>query len=248
MADAVPLLARVAHRLADPIDVAPELARIARTDAVSGVRLMCLRTLLREYSNHASIVNPLVRQAAGDEDAEVRLEAARALGDEGMPVLEALVADTSVEDALSARAAEALGDRMPAHVARATLWRELAASSGRHRVATACACASALGRRGEPQDEALLLQALAAGRDESLRVSAATALGAVGSVRAVPSLADLTDSAALRRAGREAVAAIQSRLQGATPGQLSLGTPDSGQVSLSDDVAGRLSDSGPSDR
>ena len=250
LADAVPLLARVARRLEEPIDVASELAKSARTDSVSGVRLLCLKTLLREYSSHTRIVNSLVRDAAGDEDAEVRLEAATALGEEGMPALQALVADASVEDGLSARAAEALGNRMPADLARATLRQELAASRGRHRMATACACASALGLGGEPPDEDLLLRALPEGRDEALRLSAARALGAVGSARAVPSLTELdsSDSAAVRRAGREAIAAIQSRLQGATPGQLSLGTADSGHVSLADDVAGRLSDPGPSDR
>jgi hypothetical protein len=250
LADAVPLLARVAHRLADRVDAASALANSARTDPVSGVRLLCLRTLLRDYSYFADTVNPVVREAAGDEDAEVRLEAATALGAEGVPVLQSLVADASVEDGLSARAAATLGDRMPAHVARATLRQELAASTSRHRLATACACASALGLSGEPQDEDLLLQVLPEGRDEALRISAARALGAVGSARAVPYLAELInfDSADLRRAGREAVAAIQSRLQGATPGQLSLGTVDSGQVSLADDVEGRLSDPDRPDR
>jgi HEAT repeat protein len=247
LADALPLLARVAQRLAARIDVPSELAKSARTDSVAGVRLLCVRTLLREYSHHASSFHPLLREAAGDEDAEVRMEAAAALGDEGVDVLQALVEDGSVEDGLSARAAEALGNRMPADLARATLRQELAASSGRHRMATARACASALGLRGEPQDEDLLLRALTERPDEALRLSSARALGAVGSVRAVPSLAELSrsDSAALRGAGREAIAAIQSRVQGATPGQLSLGTVASGQVSLADSVAGRLSDPDP---
>ncbi len=247
LADALPLLARVARRLSAGIDVLAELAKNARTDSVAGVRLLCLKTLLREYSNHASIVNPLLREAAGDEDAEVRLEAAVALGEGGVVVLQALVADGSVEDGLSARAAQALGSRMPADVARATLQRELAASRARYRMATARACASALGLSGDPRDEALLLSALAEGRDEPLRLSSARALGAVGSVAAVPSLAELSgsDSAALRTAGREAIAAIQSRLQGATPGQLSLGTGAIGEVSLTDDVAGRVSDPDP---
>jgi hypothetical protein len=250
LAEAAAVLGRVAHRLADPIHVASELAKSARTDRVSAVRLLCLRTLLREHSRRPSIVNPVFRHAAGDEDAEVRLEAATALGAEGVPVLQALVADASVEDGLGARAAEALGTELPADLARTTLRQELAASSDRHRMATACACASTLGLRGEPQDEDLLLSALPDGRDEALRLAAARALGAVGSARAVPPLAELSssDSAALRRAGREAIAAIQSRLQGATPGQLSLGTADSGQVSLAEDVAGRLSDPGPADR
>jgi hypothetical protein len=248
LADAVPLITRVAQRLAARIDVPSELAKNARTDSVSGVRLLCLRTLLREYLNKSSIVNPLVRAATGDEDAEVRLEAATALGPEGEPVLQALVADASVEDGLSARAAKALGNRIPAALARTTLRQELAASSSRHRTATAAACAFALGLSGEAQDEDLLLSALPEGRDEVLRLWAARALGAVGSANAVPSLAELSGSADLRRAGREAIAAIQSRLQGATPGQLSLGTADSGGVSLADDVAGRLSDPGRSDR
>jgi HEAT repeat protein len=211
---------------------------------------MCLRTLLRAYPSQARIVDPVVRAATGDEDAEVRLEAATALGAEGTPTLAALVADASLEDTLSARAVEALGKEMPADLARATLRQELAASVGQHRLATACACASALGRRGEAQDEELLLRALPKGPDETLRLAAARALGAAGSARAVPSLAELSrsDSASLQRAGRLAIQAIQSRLQGATPGQLSLGTADSGQVSLADDVAGRLSDPGRSDR
>ena len=163
-------------------------------------------------------------------------------------MLQALVGDASVEDGLSARAAKALGNRMPAALARATLRQELAASSSGLRTATAAACAFALGLSGEAQDEDLLLSALPEGRDEVLRLWAARALGAVGSANAVPSLAELSGSADLRRAGREAIAAIQSRLHGATPGQLSLGAGDSGQVSLAEDVAGRLSDPGRSDR
>jgi hypothetical protein len=47
-------------------------------------------------------------------------------------------------------------------------------------------------------------------------------------------------SPALRRAAREAVAEIQSRLQGA-PGQLSLADTEAGQLSLASDPAGQLS-------
>ena len=148
LADAVPLLARVSRRLSAPIDVSSELAKNARVDSVSGVRLMCLRTLLREHLGQARVVNPLLREATADEDAEVRLEAATALGAEGVPVLQALVADASVEDGVSVRAAEALGDRMPADLARATLRQELSASSTWYRAATARACATALGQRG----------------------------------------------------------------------------------------------------
>ena len=46
----------------------------------------------------------------------------------------------------------------------------------------------------------------------------------------------------LRRASRQAIAAIQSRLTGATPGQLSLADGGSGQLSLAEESAdGRVS-------
>ena len=248
--EAVPLLGQVARRLAEPIDVIAELAQNARRDPVSGVRVQCLRTLLREYPQHASVVNPLLRDAAEDADAEVRLEAAIALGPEGAAVLHALVADAAVEDDLAARAAEALGPRMDADVARATLRREMAASSTRiRRAAVARACTVALGEHGDPQDETLLLTIAVEERDEALRLAAVRALGRLGSARAVPALAELAGSGSpqLRRAGREAIATIQSRLQGATPGQLSLDPGAAGQVALADDAAGRVSDTSAKD-
>ena len=241
--ETVPLLAQVAHRLADPIDEAAELAKSVRQDPLSGVRLLCLKTLLREYPKHAS-VGPLLRDATQDADAEVRLEAATALGIEGVAALNALVADPSVEDDLAARAAASLGPPMDAGVARATLRREIAASRARQRRATARACVASLGLHGDPQDEALLLSLVIEAQDYALRLAAARALGRVGSANAVPSLTDLGDSgsADLRRAGREAIATIQSRLRGATPGQLSLDPRNAGQIALADDAAGRLSE------
>jgi hypothetical protein len=241
--DTVPLLAHVAHRLADRIDEVAELAKNARQDPLSGVRVVCLRTLLREYPKHPS-VGPLLREATQDADAEVRLEAATALGVDGVAALNALVGDPSVEDDFAARAAASLGPRMDAGVARTTLQRERAASSAHRRPALARACAAALGLHCDPQDEALLLALVSEERDEALRLAAVRALGPVGSAQAVPALAELEASASpdLRRAGREAIATIQSRLHGATPGQLSLDADVAGQVALADDAAGRLSE------
>jgi HEAT repeat protein len=236
-------LARVARRLAEPVDVLTELAKSARRDPLSGVRVRCLRTVLREYPQHAG-VKALLREAVGDPDAEVRLEAATALGPDGLAVLGALVGDPGVEDDVAVRAAEALGQHLPAETARVALRREQAAARGDRRPATARACAAALGRAGNPQDEPLLLAIAREERDESLRVAAVRALGLVGTAQAVPALAALADSAGgdLRRAGREAIAAIQSRLKGATPGQLSLHAGGAGQVALADDPTGRVSD------
>ena len=242
MDETVPLLAQVAHRLADPIDEIAELAKNARQDPVSGVRVLCLRTLHLEYPNR--VVAPLLREATQDADAEVRLEAGAALGLEGVAALNAIVADPSVEDDLAARAATLLGSRMDAGVARATLRQEIAASWARQRPATARACTDALGLHCDPQDETLLLALVTEQRDEPLRVAAARGLGRVGSALAVPSLADLAGSGSpdLRRAGRQAIADIQSRLQGATSGQLSLDGAGAGQIALADDAAGRLSE------
>lgn len=243
VSETIALSARVALRLAEPIDVVAELAKNARQDPVSGVRVMCLRTLHRDCPEHASLVNSLLREAVADADPEVRLEAATALGLEGVAVLHALVADATVEDEVAARAAETLGSRMDTDVARATLQRERAAPPARQRPATARACIAALGRVGDPQDEALLLEFLSAERDDdSSRLAAARALGQVGSAQAIPLLADLAGSGSvdLRRAGREAITTIQSRLQGATPGQLSLDQGSAGQVALADQADGRV--------
>jgi hypothetical protein len=239
----VPLLAHVAHRLADPVDEIAELAKNVRQDPVSGVRVLSMKSLLREYPKHASVA-PLLRDATRDADAEVRLEAGTALGPEGDTALNALVADPSVEDDLAARAAASLGRRMDASTARAAVRQEMAASRARRRPATARACAAALGAHADPQDEPLLLALVTEQRDEALRLEAVRALGQVGSAQAVPPLADLASAASadLRRAGREAIATIQARLRGATPGQLSLDPGSAGQVALADDAAGRLSE------
>jgi hypothetical protein len=71
-------------------------------------------------------------------------------------------------------------------------------------------------------------------------------LGVAGSARAVLPVREATEGLMvdgdLRRAGRQAVAAIQSRLLGASPGQLSLAAGAAGQLSLADaDGRGQVS-------
>lgn len=243
--DTIPRLARVARRLAERVDAIAELTRSARQDSLSGVRVLCLRTLVREHAQHASVVGPLLRDAAADPDPEVRFEAATALGPDGLAVLNALVADTSVEDELAARAAESLGPKLDLELARATLRRESGRPVANRRASVARACAAALGRAGDPQDEALLLEVVKDQHDDALRLSAVRALGQAGTALAVPTLTELTNASEglLRRAAREAIATIQSRLQGATPGQLSL-DPGTGEMALTDESAGRISEAG----
>ena len=106
---------------------------------------------------------------------------------------------------------------------------------------TARACLEALGQRGRPEAEGLLLEALRS-EDAPVSVAAAQALGRAGTVTAVAPLREAAErSADLRRAARQAIAEIQARLAGAEPGQLSLADGEAGALSLADGEPGRLS-------
>ena len=83
-------------------------------------------------------------------------------------------------------------------------------------------------------------------RDKSvIQVAAANALARVGTAAAVLPLKETAERSRLDpdlfRATRQAIAEIQSRLQGASPGQLSLAGADVGQLSLAQAEAGQLS-------
>lgn len=245
---AFPLLGRIALRLAEPLDVAAALAQNARQDPVSGVRRLCLRALLSAHGP-SEIVDGVLRDAAADPDPEVRVEAATAWGDEGVAVLHALVSDASVEDEPAARAVAALGPRMSPSVARAALVHELSNATRSRRTATAIACIAALGERGDAADEAMLRAVAVEQRHGGLRLAALRALGRTGSASTVPALSDIAKKASgeIHLAARAAIASIQSRLHGATPGQLSLHVGGGGQVSLTDGADGRLSDASAED-
>jgi len=107
---------------------------------------------------------------------------------------------------------------------------------------TAAAAALALGATGRPAAEPPLLLAL---QREDTRVAAADALARTGTTEAVLPLEEAAERAPedkdLRRATRQAVAEIQSRLPGASPGQLSLAQDEAGQLSLTEAEAGQLS-------
>jgi hypothetical protein len=76
-----------------------------------------------------------------------------------------------------------------------------------------------------------------------VRTAAAEALGRVGSAASVLPLmeAGAEGDATLGRVARQAVVAIQARLSGASPGQLSMAGPAGGQLTLADDETGRVS-------
>jgi HEAT repeat protein len=108
----------------------------------------------------------------------------------------------------------------------------------------AAAAALALGATASPAAEPPLLEALRRRERVDLQIAAAQALGRAGTAAAVLPLKEAAEEGGtweLRRVARQAIAEIQSRLQGASPGQLSLAGADVGQLSLAHAEAGQLS-------
>jgi hypothetical protein len=269
VADTLSGLLAVARRLARPADVAGRLAVNLGREPLVTVRARCLDVLVREYPD-LRVTRRALRTALGDSTLEVRVQAAKALGDEGEPTLRAIASAEDGPDDIQARAIRALGERLSPELGESILHGALRRrrlpiaeacleALGRHRKddivgplakvlaiergALAAAAARALGTTGRPGAEAPLIDAL--GRLEgSAKLEAAVALGRVASAAAVAPLRRLeraSRDAALRRAAREAIAQIQERLSGASPGQLSLADREVGQLSLTEDEAGRVS-------
>jgi len=258
----------VARRLAHPADIPGRLAANGQADPLSEVRLANLRTLLAEYRGLPGTLRVL-RSALNDPDPGVGLWAAIELGEEGRPVLQQIASNPRVPEEVQARALWSLGEHLSLEEALAVLsralrsWRHpvaeaclvalgqrggpesvdpLAKVLAVERGALAAAAARALGATGEPSAEGPLTRELRR-RDGGTGVACAEALGDVGSSLAVPRLRAVESTSkdeALRRAAREAVAQIQGRLTGATPGQLSLTEAESGQLSLTEDQTGRV--------
>ena len=269
---ALPLLLAMSRQLARPVDVERRIAENARRDPGAGVRLTNLLLLVRERPGDPDTLQVL-RSACSDASPKVRLRAAIELGEEGHNVLLELAEDTADDDS-SARAVLHLGDKLPLGLASAILFRSLnkglfqtaraclevlghrgaAAVEMLEKVMTrekgelAAATAMALGTTGETGAEPPLLQALQS-EDRDLREAAATALGRVGTAAAVQPLREAAERSlldlALRRVARQAIAEIQSRLHGASPGQLSLAEAEAGQLSLAPFEAGQLSLTAP---
>jgi HEAT repeat protein len=250
----------VARRLVRPPDLAAALARNLREDPLPAVRLSNLRVLVERHRDHPAAREALTA-ALADPDEEIRLRAALALGEQGHATLAAIASSPESDDRRAARAVHGLGDALPLDLALDVLevarhrvaaaeaclaalgprgGREvvdaLARVLAREDWALGVAAARALGASGEAAAEGPLVEALHS-ISADLRVAAAKALGHVGSAAAVPTLrgaAERFGDAGLRRAVRQSVAAIQARLAGASPGQLSLASGEAGQVALVD--------------
>ncbi len=265
----LPSLVALGRRFSRPRDITFRLARNARRDPAAGVRLQNLRFLARESPGDPRTVKTL-RRACSDSSPKVRLWAARELGAEGRDVLLEL-AESEADDDCSAQAISALGPELPFETTRAILVQalrrrhvqtaraclevlgrsgtaaaveDLAKVMARERGELAVVAARALGTTGNTAAEPPLIQTL---RHETaeVRVAAANGLGRLGSSSAVLPLAEAAESfshdAALVQAARQAIAEIQSRLPGASPGQLSLAATETGQLSLASTESGELS-------
>jgi len=227
------------------------------------VRLGNLQTLTTEFPRHPGTREALLA-ALDDPSLEIRLHAAIALGPEGRATLQTLAADDGA-DTVSARAISALGSDFALERAierlRQSRAKELTATAlacieaigragtpeGSEALADMLATApdhlavAAAGAIAGEENEKVERGLLAALERESaeVRVAAAEALGRVGSPSAVVPLREAsgahTFDGALRRATRQAIAEIQSRVTGASPGQLSLAAEEAGQVSLVDE-------------
>lgn len=263
-------------RLQRPDDLAAKIAANTRVEPVQAVRLANLQTLGREFPSHAATRDAFVA-ALADEDQQVRLQAAIALGPDGRQTLLDIAGRDDVPDAIAARAIEALGTEFGPE--RAIEKLESAIRVGGPAVARACI--AVIGAAGTPAGVRALVRVLSSAQP-SLAVPAAEALGAAASVAEVSEeveraliealgceSAEVRVAAAnalargatplaviplrnaigerpldleFRRAARQAIAQIQERVTGASPGQLSLAPEQAGQLTLAEeDQRGRVS-------
>jgi HEAT repeat protein len=243
------------------VGIPAALALVARTDPVPGVRARCLTALLAEHSGHPDAASALEAALTDPSDA-VRVVAATALGERGVPVLREIATRPDSEESPVARSITLLGRRLSTTETLAIL----DAALKRKRPIVATAAIDALGRTGDAAACERLSGVLLA-RDDGLAVATANALGEVPSVAAeqallsgltarspdvrhavvlalakvgtletIPRLKTMLEITGrnldLASALRQAIAAIQARLPGAAPGQVSLAEDDSGRLSL----------------
>jgi len=273
LGDLVRQLLDLARHLSQPLDVVQRVARNAREDPISEVRLQNLLLLVRELPGQ-EVTTEALRAACEDPSPKVRLRAAKVLGAETRGLLLELAASAE-DDSASAQAVVILGAGLPPERRREILVQALR----RRLFKTAHACLEALGAGGEPADVDILAKILAREKNDlavtaaqalgasgkpaagnpaaeppllaalrhsrpDVRVAAAKALARAGTAAAVLPLkeaAERTPDPDLLRATRQSIAEIQSRLQGASPGQLSLADAEIGKLSLAETEAGQLS-------
>ena len=231
-------LVELACRLDHPCDTQAALAASAAGDPLPGVRRVSLGLLASEFPGATSTRQTLLA-ARNDSSKPVALAAAVALGAEGQDTLRRLARDPH-DDETAAAAIAALGPSLPG----AELLQIFGSARGRPHTTLACIAAVA----AQPESslvahaESLLIDALQ-GPDERVPEAAARVLAQVGTSAAVLPLREAArgGAGALPGLARAAADAIQARLRGAAPGQVSLAPGAAGEVSLTGDASGRVS-------
>jgi HEAT repeat protein len=260
-----------ARRLRRPDDPVERLVKIAATDYYPAVRVRCLDLLRRAHAEDER-AHMAFRNALRSADTETRLIGAIALADEGQSALIEIASHPDTQEPFAARAITALGTSLPperaASILEAAIQTErnalalaavgalglvggalavsrLALVLGSSHTGLAAAAAGALASIGDVSAETPLIAALSSEQGE-LRIAAAQALGSIGCAVCVAPLHAAVDAhlldLGLRSVARQAIAAIQARLPGASPGQVSLAEGEGGRVSLAgDEQVGHLS-------
>ncbi len=250
-----------AHVLQEIRDAVAAVAESAEQDPEPGVRARCLTTLLSEHPAHPRTAATL-EAALSDENDVVRVVAAIALGERGVPILVEIATREDGDEEPAGRAIATLGPRLPTERVLAIL--DSAVPRGRRTVALAAigalarpgdpraldrlrallrdadeeyaaAAARALGQTRSPAQEAPLLEALES-ESPAVRQAVMRALAGVGGLASLARLRALTADGRsgpdLLRVARETLVAVQGRLPHAVAGQVSLAESDVGHVSL----------------
>ncbi len=221
-------LVRLVRGLAfEPADAPQRLARHAHEDPDGEWRLRSLLCLQDSFPGTPAAREASRMAATAGQPAPMRLSGAAFLGAEGVPFLEALAADRSVDR--DVRRAAALHGALASPVPDALrliarfrwFWRDWDVPQ---------ALADRVAAVTDGAREPVLLELVAA-EAPSLQVAAVRALARIGTrdaVEALQACARRTNSAGeLPRAAREAIAAIQARL-GDVAGRLSVAVSDDG--------------------
>jgi hypothetical protein len=221
----------LAAHLAAAADPPTCLHRNSHEDPLARVRLRNLTTLVEHFAAHP-MTQLACRAALEDPDHEIRLKAATALGADGHEALTALALGRDAPEPLAAEAASQAVKGLPATAAL-----ELFGTLVTHwRVPVLIAALGALAERHLAEATPTVLPLLHPSTHD-VRIAAVVTLGVIATTEAIEVLHTAAAShpfdLELHRVVNAAVSAIQSRVAGAGPGQLSLAVSDAGQVSLS---------------
>jgi hypothetical protein len=216
-----------------------EVLREAQRDAAGAIRLQAAQALGDEG-------RPTLHALAADATVEDEVSAAAvaALGGyvtfaRATPLLDRAVAGLRVRTACALLKVMGRGSAGEAQIVAAALARVHGPNAVAPSPEITAAALEALAQTGAATTEPAFLACLDAPSSEVL-VAAARGLACVGTARAVPPLRDLEARGGdVRRAARSAIAAIQMRLTGAMPGQVSL-AGGAGEVSVVDSPDGRV--------